>query len=32
MLIQLQLATVQSTNAEILSVFFDAQQRFASYV
>jgi phage baseplate assembly protein W len=32
MLIQLQVQTVQSTNAEILSVFFDAQQRFASYV
>jgi len=32
MLIQLQVQTVQSTTAEILSVFFDAQQRRASYV
>jgi phage baseplate assembly protein W len=31
-LIQLQVQTVQSTTTEILSVFFDAQQRFASYV
>lgn len=31
-LIQLSLETVQSTTAEILSVFFDAQQRRASYV
>jgi phage baseplate assembly protein W len=31
-LLQLQVQTVQSSNAEILSVFFDAQQRFASYV
>lgn len=31
-LIQLGLQTVQSTTAEILSVFFDIQQRRASYV
>lgn len=31
-LIQLQVQTVQSTTAEILSVFFDLQQRRASYV
>lgn len=32
MLIQMQVQTVQSTTAEILSVFFDVQQRRASYV
>lgn len=32
MLIQLQVETVSSTTAEILSVFFDVQQRRASYV
>lgn len=31
-LLQIKLQTVQSTTAEILSVFFDAQQRRASYV
>lgn len=31
-LIQLQVQTVQSTTTEILSVFFDLQQRQASYV
>jgi hypothetical protein len=31
-LLQVKLQTVQSTTAEILSVFFDAQQRRASYV
>ena len=31
-LIQLQVQTVASTTAEILSVFFDQQQRRASYV
>jgi phage baseplate assembly protein W len=31
-LIQLQVQTVQSTTAEMLSVFFDLQQRRASYV
>jgi phage baseplate assembly protein W len=32
MLIELQLQVVGSSNAEILSVFFDQQQRNASYV
>lgn len=32
MLIELQLQVVGTTNAEILSVFFDQQQRNASYV
>jgi phage baseplate assembly protein W len=32
MLIQLQIAIVPSTNAEILSIFFDLQQRRASYI
>ena len=31
-LIQLEVSTVSSTTAEILSVFFDLQQRTASYV
>jgi hypothetical protein len=31
-LIQLEVAVVPSTNAEILSIFFDLQQRSASYV
>jgi phage baseplate assembly protein W len=31
-LIQLQIAIVNTTNAEILSIFFDEQQRNASYV
>lgn len=31
-LIQLQVQTVQSTTAEILSLFFDLQQRRASYL
>jgi phage baseplate assembly protein W len=31
-LIQLQVAIVNTTNAEILSIFFDEQQRNASYV
>lgn len=32
MLIQLEVATTGNTNAELLSVFFDLQQRTASYV
>lgn len=32
MLIELQLTVVPSTNAERLSIFFDQQQRRASYV
>ena len=32
MLIQLQVVVVQTTNAEILSLFFDLQQRRASYI
>ena len=32
MLIQLGLAVVPSTNAQLLSIFFDQQQRTASYV
>jgi phage baseplate assembly protein W len=32
MLIELQLQIVATTNAEILSIFFDQQQRSASYV
>jgi phage baseplate assembly protein W len=32
MLIELQLQIVETTNAEILSIFFDQQQRSASYV
>jgi phage baseplate assembly protein W len=32
MLIQLKIAIVPSTNAEILSLFFDLQQRRATYV
>lgn len=31
-LVQLQIAVIPSTNAEILSLFFDLQQRRASYV
>ncbi len=31
-LLQLQIAVLPSTNAEILSIFFDLQQRSASYV
>lgn len=31
-LIQLQIAVVPSTNAEILSIFFDLQQQSAAYV
>jgi len=31
-LVQVQLTVVPSTNAEILSIFFDLQQRTASYV
>lgn len=31
-LIQLQIVIVNTTNAEILSIFFDEQQRTASYV
>jgi phage baseplate assembly protein W len=32
MLIQLQVTVVPTTNAEILSIFFDLQQRRASYI
>ena len=32
MLIQLQVMVVPTTNAEILSIFFDLQQRRASYI
>jgi hypothetical protein len=31
-LIQLQITVVPTTNAEILSIFFDQQQRRASYI
>ena len=31
-LIQVQITVVPSTNAQILSIFFDLQQRTASYV
>jgi phage baseplate assembly protein W len=31
-LIQLQITVINTTNAEILSIFFDQQQRTASYV
>ena len=32
MLIQLQITVVPTTTAEILSIFFDLQQRRASYI